>query len=144
MRPQLSHRSKNCALRSEIVDASDGGSNAVDVECVANRRMDGNKALSRFGSFETLHFSFASPERLMRVLSSIVGAQSTAKARFSRSWSSPNAPRLRRCAAAETPSTSGLRSDGNRHRQTQILRSGASHNWLLWTTRAKTARQQSS
>jgi hypothetical protein len=48
----------------------------LDVECVANRRMDGNKALSRFGSFETLHFSFASPERLMRVLSSIVGAQS--------------------------------------------------------------------
>ena len=55
---------------------ADGGSNAVGLECVANRRMDGNKALSRFGSFETLHFSFASPERLMRVLSSIVGAQS--------------------------------------------------------------------
>jgi hypothetical protein len=44
-------------------------------------------------------------------------------------------------AAAETASTSGLRSDGNRHRQTQILRSGASRNWLLWIARARTACQ---
>jgi transposase-like protein len=47
-------------------------------------------------------------------------------------------------AAAETASTSGLRSDGNRHRQTQILRSGALRNWLLWIARARTACQQSS
>jgi hypothetical protein len=47
MRPQLSPRSKNYALRSKTVDASNGGSNAV--ERVVNRRVDGNKALSRFG-----------------------------------------------------------------------------------------------
>jgi hypothetical protein len=47
-------------------------------------------------------------------------------------------------AAAEIVSASGLRSDGNRHRQTQILRSGASRNWLLWIARARTACQQSS
>jgi hypothetical protein len=47
-------------------------------------------------------------------------------------------------AAAEIASTSGLRSDGNRHRQTEILRSGASRNWLLWIARARTACQQSS
>ena len=37
MRPQLSHRSKIYALRSEIV------------ERVVNGRVDGNKALSQFG-----------------------------------------------------------------------------------------------
>ena len=47
-------------------------------------------------------------------------------------------------AAAEIVSASGLRSDGNRHRQTHILRSGASRNWLLWIARARTACQQSS
>ena len=31
----------------------------------------------------------------------------------------------------ETASTPGLRSDGDRHRQTEILRRGASRNWLL-------------
>jgi hypothetical protein len=46
--------------------------------------------------------------------------------------------------AAEIVSASGLRSDGYRHRQTQILRSGASRNWLLWFARARTACQQSS
>ena len=47
-------------------------------------------------------------------------------------------------APAETASTSGLRSNGNCHRQTEILRSGASRNWLLWIARARTACQQSS
>src|ERR1700730_6800376 len=47
-------------------------------------------------------------------------------------------------AAAEIASTSGLHSDGNRHRQTEILRSGASRNWLLWIARARTGCQQSS
>ena len=43
---------------------------------------------------------------------------------------------MRRAAAAETAS-SGLRSQGYRHRQTQILRSGASRNWLLWNCTSK-------
>src|ERR1700732_972184 len=58
-------------------------------------------------------------------------------------WSSPNATRPRRCAP-ETASTSGLRSDGYRHQQAEILRSAASRNWLLWIARATTACQQSS
>jgi DDE domain len=50
----------------------------------------------------------------------------------------PNATR------PETASTSGLCSDGYHHRQAEILRSGASQNWLLGFARARTARQQSS
>ena len=42
-------------------------------------------------------------------------------------------------APAETASTSGLRSNGNCHRQTEILRSGASRNWRLWIARAPKA-----
>src|SRR2546430_6230903 len=38
--------------------------------------MDGNKTLSRLDLFETLHLSFASSKRLMRILRSIVGTQS--------------------------------------------------------------------
>jgi transposase-like protein len=43
----------------------------------------------------------------------------------------------------ETASTSGLRSCGNHHRQTKILRSGTSRNCVLGFARARTARQQS-
>src|ERR1700730_343282 len=43
----------------------------------------------------------------------------------------------------DQPEESG-NHDGNRHRQTEILRSGASRNWLLWIARARTACQQSS
>ena len=43
---------------------------------VENGRVDRNKALSRFGGFEALHFSFASSKRLVRILRAIVGAQS--------------------------------------------------------------------
>src|ERR1700732_3155480 len=46
------------------------------IECVVNSRMDGNKTLSRLDCFETLHLSFASSKRLMRILRSIVGTQS--------------------------------------------------------------------
>src|ERR1700730_8955402 len=46
------------------------------IECVVNGRMDGNKTLSRLDCFETLHLSFASSKRLMRILRSIVGTQS--------------------------------------------------------------------
>src|ERR1700730_10050367 len=46
------------------------------IECVVNGRMDGNKTLSRLDWFETLHLSFASSKRLMRILRSIVGTQS--------------------------------------------------------------------
>jgi hypothetical protein len=42
------------------------------------------------------------------------------------------------------PATPQARSNGNCHRQTEILLSGASRNWLLWIARARTARQQSS
>jgi hypothetical protein len=41
-------------------------------------------------------------------------------------------------------STSGVRSGGYHHRQTEILRSSSSRNWLLGIARARTARQQSS
>jgi hypothetical protein len=56
------------------------------------------------------------------------GALSKAKERFSRFWSSPT--RQGR-GVADTASAAGLRSDGYSHRQTEILRSGASRNWLL-------------
>src|ERR1700720_2912375 len=45
-------------------------------------------------------------------------------------------------AAPQTPSSPGFRSDGYRHRQAEILRGGASRNWLLGFARARTARQQ--
>jgi hypothetical protein len=48
----------------------------LHVERVVNGRVDGNKALSRFDWFEALHLSFTSSKRLMRILRSIVGAQS--------------------------------------------------------------------
>jgi hypothetical protein len=51
MLPQLSHRSKNFALRSETLDASDDQM-GLHVERVANSRVDGNKPLSRFGWFD--------------------------------------------------------------------------------------------
>jgi hypothetical protein len=38
--------------------------------------MDGHETLSRFGRFKALRLSFPSPKRLMRVLRSIIGAQS--------------------------------------------------------------------
>jgi hypothetical protein len=45
-------------------------------------------------------------------------------------------------AAPQTPSSPGFRSDGYRHRQAEILRGGASRNWLLGFARARNARQQ--
>jgi hypothetical protein len=48
---------------------------ALHIERIVNGRVDGNKALSRFGGFEALHRSFASSKRPMRVLRSIVGAK---------------------------------------------------------------------
>jgi hypothetical protein len=48
----------------------------LHIERIVNGRMDGSKALSRFGGFEALHFSFTSSKRLMRILRAIVGAQS--------------------------------------------------------------------
>ena len=48
----------------------------LHIERIVNRRMSRSEALGRFDRFEALHFSFASPHWLMRVLRSIVGAQS--------------------------------------------------------------------
>ena len=48
----------------------------LHIERIINRGMSRGEALGRFGRFETLHFSFELPHWLMRVLSSIVGAQS--------------------------------------------------------------------
>jgi hypothetical protein len=48
---------------------------ALHIERIVNGRVDGNKALSRFGEFEALHRSFASSKRPMQVLRSIVGAK---------------------------------------------------------------------
>ena len=48
----------------------------LNIECVVDRGMDGNEALSRFGRFEALHLSFSSSNRLMRVLRTVVGTQS--------------------------------------------------------------------
>src|ERR1700747_3393377 len=47
----------------------------LNIECVVDRRMNRNKALSRFGRFEALHLSFSSSNWLMRVLRAVVGAQ---------------------------------------------------------------------
>ena len=61
----------------------------LNIECVVDRRMNRNEALSRFGRFEALHLSFASSNWLMRVLGAIVGAQSllvrTRGAKFAKS-----------------------------------------------------------
>ena len=48
----------------------------LNIECVVDRRMNRNEALSRFGRFEALHLSFASSNWLMRVLRTVVGTQS--------------------------------------------------------------------
>jgi len=48
----------------------------LHVERVVNRRMNRSEALTRLDRLEALHLPFASPQRLMRVLSSIVHAQS--------------------------------------------------------------------
>jgi hypothetical protein len=47
----------------------------LNIECVVDRRMNRNEALSRFGRFEALHLSFPSSNWLMRVLRAVVGAQ---------------------------------------------------------------------
>ena len=49
MRPQLSHRSKNFALRSELSMRRTADQMGLHVERVVNSRVDGNKPLSRFG-----------------------------------------------------------------------------------------------
>ena len=67
------------------------------------------------------------------------GVPLTAKARFSK-FSSRQGRGI--AAAPQTPSSPGFRSDGYRHRQAEILRGGASRNWLLGFARARTARQQ--
>src|ERR1700724_3199769 len=46
------------------------------IECVVNGRVGGNKTLSRLDCFETLHLSFSSSTRLIRILRAVVGAQS--------------------------------------------------------------------
>jgi hypothetical protein len=48
----------------------------LNIECVVDRRMNRNEALSGFGRFEALHLSFSSSNRLMRVLRAVVGPQS--------------------------------------------------------------------
>jgi hypothetical protein len=48
----------------------------LNIECVADRRMNRNEALSGFGRFEALHLSFSSSNRLMRVFRTVVGTQS--------------------------------------------------------------------
>src|ERR1700751_5960492 len=48
----------------------------LNIECVVDRRMNRNEALSGFGRFEALHLSFSSSNRLMRVLRTVVDTQS--------------------------------------------------------------------
>ena len=48
----------------------------LNIECIVDRGMDRNEALRRFGRFEALHLSFASSNRLVRVLRTVVGTQS--------------------------------------------------------------------
>jgi hypothetical protein len=47
----------------------------LNIECIVDRRMNRNEALSGFGRFEALHLSLASSNWLMRVLGAVVGAQ---------------------------------------------------------------------
>ena len=60
----------------------------LNIECVVDRGMDRNEALGRFGQFEALHLSLSPPDRLMRVLGAVVGAQSllvqSRKAKFAK------------------------------------------------------------
>ena len=44
----------------------------LNIECVIDRRMNRNEALSRSGRFEALHLAFSPPDRLMRVLRTVV------------------------------------------------------------------------
>src|ERR1700740_243951 len=48
----------------------------LNIECVVDRRMNRNKALSRFSQFEALHLSLSPPDRLMRGLRTGVGTYS--------------------------------------------------------------------
>jgi hypothetical protein len=48
----------------------------LNIECVVDRRMNRNEALSRFGRFEALRLSFSSSNWLMRVLRTVIGTQS--------------------------------------------------------------------
>ena len=60
----------------------------LNIECVVDRRMNRDKALSRSGRFEALHLSLSSSNRLVRVLRAVVGTQSlpmqSRKANFSK------------------------------------------------------------
>ena len=69
------------------------------------------------------------------------GVPLTAKARFSKFSFSPNATRSRHCGCSANSFVTRVRSDGYRHRQAEILRDGASRNWLLGFA-SRTARQQ--
>ncbi len=44
------------------------------IEGVVCRRVDREEVLRRSGRFESLHFTLPSPDRLMRVLSPVVGS----------------------------------------------------------------------
>src|SRR5262249_4836154 len=48
----------------------------LNIECVVDRRMDRNEALSRSGRFEALHLSLSSSNRLRGILRAVVGTQS--------------------------------------------------------------------
>jgi hypothetical protein len=64
--------SRNCRLTPRLMS---GGSKLsvrrtadqmpLNIECVVDRRMNRNKALSRFSQFEALHLSLSPPDRLM-------------------------------------------------------------------------------
>jgi hypothetical protein len=60
----------------------------LNIECVVDRRMSRNEALSRFGRFEALPLSFSPSNRLMRVLRTVVSTQSllmrTREAKFAK------------------------------------------------------------
>jgi transposase len=74
--PQLSPHGNIDARRFETVDARTADQMPLNIECVVDRRMNRNEALSRFGRFEALHLSFSSSNRLMRVLRTVVGTHS--------------------------------------------------------------------
>jgi hypothetical protein len=46
----------------------------LNIECVVDRRMNRNEALSGFGRFEALHLSFSSSNRLMRGQRSLIAS----------------------------------------------------------------------
>jgi hypothetical protein len=72
--PLSSGRGSPCLQRliSEGAGSSVGNEMTLGIEGVVDGGVNGHKALSWSRWFESLHFSFASPNSLMRILNAIV------------------------------------------------------------------------